>query len=133
MRPKPEDHDTGKIEYLGTVRGTSENEGSLATLVTWLDISGLKSMNDVSDRISIQYTKACWSVKEQQHVEFDLYNTARLRRYQRVIPHRTDTDCHRQRVGVLLYALVMSGYKVDVYKNKELEGIRLRRPPDWQI
>ncbi|MBW2964393.1 hypothetical protein KY363_02940 [Candidatus Woesearchaeota archaeon] len=127
------DHTKGSIEYLGTVRGNSDNAGSLATLITWLEEAGLRRKHEQGDEIRLQYTKAFWSVKDEKHVEFDLYNTSRHQRFQTVIPHRIDTDCHRQRVGVLLYALVMSGYSVDVYKNDELKDVEFSRQLDWQI
>ena len=134
MRPKPQDHAKGNLEYLGTIRGTG---GSLDTLVAWFERSKLSPDSDDNRLLRFHFTRAYWSVNDEtddgSHVEFDIYNSARHHRFNKVIPHRTDTACHRQKIGEFLYLLAMSGYQIDLYRRDDLKEVEFTRQLDWEI
>ncbi len=133
MRPRPKEYAKGKLEYLSTVRGNSNNAKSLETLMIWFKETDIKPHAQDNNILSLHYIKAHWTIKNETTVEFDLYNTAVYHRFNKIIPHRTDTNKHRQDMGVFLYVLIMSGYNVDMYRNKELTDIKFTRQLDWQI
>jgi hypothetical protein len=120
------------MQYSMTVRGINGCIDTLVTLMQKADITGIQQDPNLIS-LHNQHPRAYWAVRQEETVEFDIYNTARISQYRKVRPHRTDTHLYRSSIGSLLTLLVQAGYTISAHKNKELEDIEFSKRLNWEI
>ena len=129
MRSKPKDYAKGTLEYAVTLNGKGGNIGTLLDLWKRADISE-KTDEPYLLVSNHQHPHIYWSINQAEQIEFDIYNTARVSRYNKVRPNKTNTRVYRKAIGEFVLLLVQAGYTVLSYQNEELKNVRFGKTVD---